>query len=100
MSTTSGTIHTHLPDLMKIPGVVGAKRYRLADGQHVSGPQPWKYLATYDLECEDVSTVAQELKARRGPTGKGSPEMDISPALGEERLAWFFEEIFEHKGTR
>ena len=89
--------NTHLVDVMKIPGIVGAKRYCIAGGQHVAGGTPWKYLATYDLECDDLNSVAQELEKRRGPTGKGSPEMAISPALKEERLAWFYEEIFEYK---
>ena len=87
----------HLADLMKMPGVVGARRYRLANGQHVAAGTPWKYLATYDLECEDLNSVAQELKSRRGPTGKGTPEMAISPALADVREAWFFEEIFAYQ---
>lgn len=88
---------THLVDVLKIPGIVGATRYRIAEGQHVPGGTPWKYLATYDLECEDLNSVAQELKRRRGATGKGTPEMEISPALKDERLAWFYEEIYQHK---
>jgi len=89
--------NTHLVDVAKIPGIVGARRYRLAPGQHVAAGTPWQYCAVYDLESEDLSSIAQELKRRRGPTGKGTPEMAISPALKEERLAWFYEEIFEYK---
>jgi hypothetical protein len=92
--------NVHLADLMKMPGVVGAKRYKIATGQHVAAGTPWKYLATYDLECEDLNTVAQELKRRRGPTGHGTAEMAISPALDEKREAWFFEEIFEYKAKK
>ena len=88
---------THLPEVCKIPGITGAKRYRLAGGQHVPGEKPWRYAATYDIEVEDMNTVADELKRRRGPTGKGTPEMNISPALAEERVAWFFEDIYEYK---
>lgn len=83
----------HLADLMKVPGVTGARRYRVVDSQHVDNGQPWKYCAVYDLEVEDIASVADELRRLRGPDGKGTPDMYISPALKDERLSWFFEEI-------
>jgi hypothetical protein len=83
----------HLVDVLKIPGVVAARRFRVAPSQHRAAPAPWKYCATYELETDDIGAVAGELGRRRGPDGKGTPEMMISPALADERLAWFFEEI-------
>lgn len=91
---------THLREVCNIPGIVGAKRYRLAGSQAASTQKSWKYAATYDIEVDDMSAVAEELKRRRGPAGKGTPEMNISPALAEERLAWIFEDIFEYKPSK
>jgi hypothetical protein len=79
----------HLPDVLRIPGIVRARRYRLADQQHIETDLPWKYLAIYELEHDDLASIAGELADRRG-----TARMPISAALAEERLAWFFEEIF------
>jgi hypothetical protein len=49
----------HLPDVFKVPGVTGAERFRLDGGQ-------WRYLAIYELDCEDPAAVAAELGARAG----------------------------------
>jgi hypothetical protein len=50
----------HLPDVFKVPGVTGAERYRMRSGDG------WKYLAIYELECDDPAAVEQELMARAG----------------------------------
>lgn len=50
----------HLGDVFKVPGVVGAERYRFRSGED------WKYLAIYELDCDDPAQVEQELMARAG----------------------------------
>ena len=50
----------HLDDVFEVPGVVGAERYRFRSGEG------WKYLAIYDLDCDDPAQVEQELLARAG----------------------------------
>jgi hypothetical protein len=89
--------NVHLVDVLKIDGIVSARRFRVAESQHRAAPALWKYCATYELETDDISAVAKELGRLRGPDGKGTPDMVISSALAEERLAWFFEEIAERK---
>lgn len=66
----------HLGDVFKVPGVVGAERYRFKSGEG------WKYLAIYDLDCEDPAQVEQELLARAG-----SEAMPLSEAFD---LSHFF----------
>jgi hypothetical protein len=66
----------HLPDVFKVPGVTGAQRFRLGEGSQ------WRYLALYDLDCEDPSTVASDLAARAG-----TPVMTMSDAFD---LSTFF----------
>lgn len=50
----------HLPDVYRVPGVIGAERYRFRSGDG------WKYLAIYELDCDDPAAVEQELMARAG----------------------------------
>jgi hypothetical protein len=60
----------HLPDVFKVPGVVGASRFRLRSGGK------WRYLAIYELDCEDPAAVEQELMKRAG-----SGQMTMSDAF-------------------
>lgn len=80
--------NVHLGDVLKMDGFVGARRYRVSGSQHVDAGRPWQYLAIYDVETEDFAEAARQLQERRG-----TDAMPISPALKEERLAWFFEEM-------
>lgn len=65
----------HLGDVFKVPGVIGAERYRFRSGND------WKYLAIYELECEDPAAVEQELLARAG-----SDAMQLSDAFDMSRF--------------
>jgi hypothetical protein len=59
----------HLHDVVNVPGVVSATRYKLAQGiELLPGAQevPQRYLAIYELEGEteaDMAAFADELKA-------------------------------------
>ncbi|HWK67249.1 MAG TPA: hypothetical protein VNS34_20165 [Rhizobiaceae bacterium] len=79
---------THLADLLKIPGIVSAQRFKLAEQQRSPGPHPFRYLAVYECEADDVGTIISELKSR-----SGTPEMPISSAMDAERFMCFFEPI-------
>ncbi|MBB3862187.1 hypothetical protein GGQ88_003485 [Novosphingobium hassiacum] len=65
----------HLGDVFKVPGVIGAERYRFRSGND------WKYLAIYELDCEDPAAVEQELLARAG-----SDAMHLSDAFDMSRF--------------
>jgi len=80
----------HIGDLLRVPGIVGARRSKLADAQMsmvddglaLIGANElslkYKYLACYYIEANDASTVLREVKAR-----SGTPQMEISPHLTE-----------------
>jgi hypothetical protein len=59
----------HLPDVVNVPGVVSATRYKLAQGiELLPGAQevPQRYLAIYELEGEteaEMAAFAEGLKA-------------------------------------
>lgn len=82
--------NTHLPDVLRIPGVSGAQRFRRGDIQRDDGPFPWGYLAIYECDTEDVRGVIAELKARGG-----TELMRMTDALADERFVCFFEPITE-----
>ncbi|HKX78910.1 MAG TPA: hypothetical protein VJM34_10370 [Novosphingobium sp.] len=81
----------HIPDLLRIPGVVGATRSRLSapqlrvnedgsmdvcDAEGISAR--FGYLAVYELETDDPERVLDEVIKRAG-----TPEMLLSEHLGE-----------------
>lgn len=52
--------NVHLPDVFRVPGVVGAERFRMRSGDR------WQYLAIYELDCDDSAAVEAELMKRAG----------------------------------
>ena len=48
----------HLPDLLKMPGFIGAKRYEI--GEPVEGEG--KYLALYQIETDDIGLVMDDMR--------------------------------------
>lgn len=51
---------THIPEVLSIPGFVGAARYRVV-GE--SAPQE-AYLAAYEIEADELAEPLQELNRR------------------------------------
>lgn len=78
----------HLPDVLDVPGFVSARRFRLSDTQRATGPFPWKYLALYEIETDDLKKTLATLAER-----SGTAAMVMSDALAEQRLAWVFDPI-------
>jgi len=66
----------HLPDVLNIPGLVCAQRFRLAEDQPQVEEKTHKYLALYEIETDDLPAVFKELAARRG-----TPEMVMSESI-------------------
>jgi hypothetical protein len=80
----------HLADVLKLPGVTAAQRYRLADTQHRPGSFEWSYMAVYEIEVADISETLAALKA-----ASGTERMPLSPALSPERMVWIYQPITE-----
>jgi hypothetical protein len=75
----------HVLDTLALPGCVSAQRYRLADVQRVGRPQPFKYLALYEIETDDLAAMAAELAAR-----SGTPAMPWSDAVAPDLITLAF----------
>lgn len=82
--------HQHIPDVLAIPGVVAAQRFTLSGDQRAQPPYPYKYLALYELETDDLKGVLATLNERAGTSA-----MVISDAIDQQRLAWIFQPITE-----
>src|SRR5690242_6674580 len=57
--------NTHLADVLKIPGIIAAQRFKLSDVQR-DAVLPFRYLALYEVETDDLSSTLAELKKRAG----------------------------------
>jgi hypothetical protein len=65
----------HLPEVLAIPGIVSARRYKLV-GRPGQTPA---YLAIYELEADDVRAPLRELGAR-----VSSGEIEMSDVLQQD----------------
>jgi hypothetical protein len=54
----------HLPDALDVPGFVSAQCFRLSDTQRAAGPFPWRYLALYEIETDDLKQTLATLGHR------------------------------------
>jgi hypothetical protein len=64
---------THIPQILEIPGFVGARRFQVSDdGQSA----PHRYMAVYELDADDLTKPVAELRSR-----SASGQMDRSDGL-------------------
>jgi hypothetical protein len=78
----------HLADVRALPGVVSARRFVLENAQMSGGPRPFKYLALYEVETDDLQNFISQLLARTN-----TESMPISAALGGATSAVWWKEI-------
>jgi hypothetical protein len=90
----------HVPDLLRIPGVVGVFRCRLADLQTKPGPDgiavvatgqaglKYRYLAAYSIETDDLEAVLKTVVERAG-----TDQMMMSEALNGDITTMCFKDL-------
>lgn len=78
----------HLADVLKLPGVTGAQRFRLSDRQYREGRHPWRSMAIYEIETDDIGETFAALKA-----ASGTELMPLSDALEDKRMVWIYEPV-------
>lgn len=84
----------HIGDVFKLPGVVGAQRFRLSDSQFREGKMDWKYMAVYEIESDDIQTTFEALRA-----ASGTDAMPLFDALSPDRVVWIYEPILSRRAT-
>ncbi len=81
----------HIPDVLNIPGFVAAQRFSIASAQMDGATSPWRYLALYELDTDDLAGALKELAAR-----VGTPAMVMSDSLDMKGIgAYVFSPIAE-----
>ena len=80
--------NTHIKDVVDVPGIVAAQRFKLAGAQLGPAPHPWRYLALYDIETDNLEQTFATLRERSGTSA-----MVLSDALSPELLALAYEPI-------
>jgi hypothetical protein len=71
--------NVHLPDMLKIPGVVSGERFTNAF------PAAHKFVAVFDVETESLEALASEIHARAG-----TDRMVVSDALNTDTVLMNF----------
>ena len=80
---------THLPDVLKVHGFSAAQRFRISDTQMSDNATPYKYLAIYEVDEEELPAVKDALAS-----AAGTDAMYIDPALDRNAtVAYFYSPI-------
>jgi len=74
----------HIPDVVSVPGIVAAQRFRLNDFQMPGPAAQWKYLAIYEIDTDDVKATFDDLASRAG-----TDRMVLGDALDTNNVATF-----------
>lgn len=78
----------HIPDALKIPGFVSARRFRLSEHQLPGMTSKSEYLVIYEIEAATPEQALAELGKRMG-----TPAMVLSDALAPDIVALTYSEI-------
>ena len=76
----------HLPDVLRVPGIVAAQRYKLTAEQRRTTHPGWGYLAIYEVETRN-------LKATYEVMDRELPKAYKSPSMNKTTWAYFFQPI-------
>jgi hypothetical protein len=82
----------HIRDVLAVPGIVSAQRLKAADSQLGNRSSPYRYLAVYEVEVENLKDVIAAI-VERGSTGK----MPRSDAMDSSNV---FTVFFEPTGPK
>lgn len=76
----------HVPEVLRYGrGFTGCRRYRLESGARAAGLTPWRYLALYDVDTDDLALLA------RKPFRDGAPPLTPFRGLVEEdHVGWVY----------
>lgn len=80
--------NAHVPDLLRIPGVISAQRFRIATVQRSPGPFDFDYLAIYTFDSDDAQAIMDEIASRYD-----TDLMRMSDVMKSERWSCIFEAI-------
>ena len=68
--------NTHIPEVLAVPGFVGARRYRVHRPAGDETPASHPYLSVYEIDADDLTAPMQELRARSA-AGRTTPGVGL-----------------------
>jgi hypothetical protein len=77
----------HLLDVLKVPGIIAAQRFELTPQQRYQPPYPFKYIALYEIETDDLDSVISFMNAHVGTDT--IPVSDAMSAMPPARGLYF-----------
>lgn len=83
----------HLPDVLRLDGMVAAQRFRLADAEPAQDA-PHRYLAIYEVEAESMEAASKVLT-----DGFASGALPMSDALDLSSLGLLYYEPITDRRT-
>ena len=79
----------HMLDMLKVPGFKSARRLSLSDVQNPARPPcPYRYLALYEVETDDLDAILEEIAARYE-----TPRMLMNDSMDRNLFAYYFEAL-------
>ncbi len=73
----------HVHEMMQAPGIVSAQCFVLTDLQRYKGTQPFRYMALYEIEGEEVRATIDYLISHAGTAISGCAAMASEPQIRE-----------------
>lgn len=64
----------HIPDLLTLPGIVGAQRFKVSEGQ--DKPGQFKHLVIYEVEGDIAEAIAANKNAKENDLFPLTPAID------------------------
>jgi hypothetical protein len=74
----------HIPELLSVPGFVGARRYRVRKDLGRGESDKPRYLTVYDLEADDLAAPLNAMRSRPRPSV-------ATPALSQSTVVTVYE---------
>ncbi len=76
----------HLPDVLKVPGIVAAQRYKLTDEQRRTTRPDYGYMAAYEIESNNLPKTFSLMN-------EGLKDVYKSPSMNPSTWAYFFQPV-------
>ncbi len=76
----------HLPDVLKVPGIVAAQRYKLTDEQRRQTRPDYGYMAAYEIESRNLPKTFSLMN-------EGLKSVYKSPSMNPSTWAYFFQPV-------
>lgn len=72
---------THITDLLKVEGLVGAERHSVVPIKRPEGTTNWDFMLIYELDAEDPMTVLRNMAVAQVPVACDALDSSLTVSL-------------------